>query len=299
MKGRSNNSAQKTLWDMTDVISSAALPDGSMPSDSQDGPKEEASSRPVSPVSRSRRRAGGKARKTSVTSGPSSSISSVSLNLQRSLASRLKALSDTDGSIEFLLTWDEKVTPAARPFCLLRARGRRTSDTAFSGGLFSWPTTRQSDGDNGLRSAEGAEKEYERKGDGADLPTIAQLADVSGWATPKSSDTAPPDLLQVTPRASPAARDYKDGRASQETLDRNSRPLNEQAVNFVSGTTSESSTAATARAGVFRLNPSFSRWLMGIQPSWDHCSPGWKEWEEVQRLLALYYALPEETAPED
>lgn len=33
------------------------------------------------------------------------------------------------------------------------------------------------------------------------------------------------------------------------------------------------------------LNPAFSRWLMAFPETWDHCSPGWKNWVLIQTLL--------------
>lgn len=79
----------------------------------------------------------------------------------------------------------------------------------------------------------------ERKGD--DLSTQTEL-----WHTPKTPMGGPEgraakatrgsgggDLLeQAQAWATPSARDWRSGEASDETLTRNSRPLNEQAVNW-------------------------------------------------------------------
>jgi hypothetical protein len=40
------------------------------------------------------------------------------------------------------------------------------------------------------------------------------------------------------------------------------------------------------RRGV--LAPGFSRWLMALPESWDHCSPNWKEWEWMQSVLQQF-----------
>ncbi len=197
--------------------------------------------------------------------------------------------------------------------------------------------------------------------EGADLPTIAQLAP---WATPCAAtdsrsacnETAgrTPDsehhsgqtltdqirLLSVTPRASPTVRDHKDSACEQADVPVNAL-LGRQAAMLVegwptpeantsnrsldawyqgtphlihsstpplavaaqmvsaSGTTTESSPAATARRAASRLNPAFSRWLMGFDATWDRSSPGWNEWDTIRRLLALYYEQTEKTAPGD
>jgi site-specific DNA-cytosine methylase len=73
------------------------------------------------------------------------------------------------------------------------------------------------------------------------------------WATPKNSD-------------------HRSGKASPETLDKNSRPLQEQAWE-----------ASDKPAAVGALNPAFSEFLMGVPPGWtepdgpplDHVPAGW------------------------
>ena len=78
---------------------------------------------------------------------------------------------------------------------------------------------------------------------------LATQAKLAGWATPTT-------------------RDWRDGRASQETMERNGRPLNEQVV---SGLTSNGLTAQTE--GSAQLNPDFVQWLMGIPEGWLDYEP--------------------------
>ena len=97
----------------------------------------------------------------------------------------------------------------------------------------------------------------------------------------------------ATPWATPSARDWRDGRASQETMDKNARPLNEQAVwnmphcprqngsdNSKStylerqtfGLIPTGSNAQTGKPGAFQLNPAFSLWLQGFPIEWSNCA---------------------------
>lgn len=117
---------------------------------------------------------------TDGTSGPSSGASSATVDLQRSLASRLRRRMDGYGSLEYELRWNELATPLGPPILQRRALVRRTSGSDCSG----WPTTRATDGEKGIRSSEGAIAEFNRKGTGADLPSLAATA---GWPTPDAS----------------------------------------------------------------------------------------------------------------
>ncbi|MFZ5833204.1 MAG: hypothetical protein ACOY3P_24210, partial [Planctomycetota bacterium] len=154
--------------------------------------------------------------------------------------------------------------------------------------LTGWNTPRSTDGSNGGPNQTG----------GA-LPADVAL---TGWPTPQARNPdagnsdydrrveaamglrASKNAPKLTGWATASARDWRDGRASQETMDRNSRPLNEQVVML--GPTSQSSTAATARPAASVLNPAMSRWLQAFPAAWDRSSPGWQEWRRLQDAIA-------------
>lgn len=105
---------------------------GPTPSSSPDGATAPSGPAPV-PVSRFRAQDNEKAMPISDTCGPLFTASSPSAILQWSLESRLQARMDTNGSLEYALTWKELDMPAGPPICLLRARARPTSANGYSG----------------------------------------------------------------------------------------------------------------------------------------------------------------------
>ena len=76
--------------------------------------------------------------------------------------------------------------------------------------------------------------------------------------------------------ATPTARDFRSGKASEETMNRNSRPLNEQATHpgrhaprsGVSGNESSRSGPTS-----LQLSPAFVEWLMGLPIGWTGFEP--------------------------
>lgn len=134
---------------------------------------------------------------TLATSGRIGSASSESAILQQYLESKLIEQLDTAGSILFNLTWKQKITPLGRQYLERAASGLRKEDRGFT----SWPAPNTPSGGPNTKSTA-------THTGGMDLEGAVLLA---SWAQP-------------------AGRDWRDGRASQATMERNSRPLNEQAV---------------------------------------------------------------------
>lgn len=118
-------------------ISSPGSASGPTLSGSQDGPTIAPSGPDRVPASHSATREDVCAvRAMRAISGPLGSPSSESVDLQSSLASRLRArLADT-GSTLYLLTWKHWDMPLGRRICALRASAPRTSGNDSSG----WPT---------------------------------------------------------------------------------------------------------------------------------------------------------------
>jgi hypothetical protein len=127
-------------------------------------------------ASRSRSRAKDSAPQTSVTSGPSGSVSLRTADLQRFLASRLARRLARVGSTEWLLTWKTAATPSGRPFCRLVPSTRPTDGI----GCGLWPTPAARDWRSESASPEFLEA-WAANPKGKTLPMMLQLAT---WPTP-------------------------------------------------------------------------------------------------------------------
>ena len=224
------------------------------------------------------------------TFGLTSTNLSPSASLQRSLGNRLHQKMDVNGSLEYALTWKQWDMLSGVPICALRARARRISDNDYSG----WPTPQN-------RATAGGdyadpEKALARLTSGHQI-NLADVALVSGWATPQARDHFPAhspeyiaakkaeghgmanlnDQVMLTGWATPSSRDWKDspgmattGINPDGTVRNRTDQLPCQAA-LVSGETSISSPAVTEKPGA--LNPEFVRWLMGFPPEWGSCAP--------------------------
>lgn len=210
-----------------------------------------------------------RAKWTNGTCGQSSPASSRSAALQQSLASRLRAAMDVNGSPEYVLTWKSWAMQSGPPICRLQASPRRTGEIGCSGWpnlesrmkrggcsnlkdhvhlasgsakfqqgrelepheVAAYPTPRATDGSKGGPNQRGS------SGD-AMLPTIAAMG---AWATPNA----------------------EDAQAGQST-GRQQKSLGQDAA-IASGATTGSN-SQTGKRGV--LNAALSCWLMGFPSSW-------------------------------
>lgn len=274
---------QPMFWEVCGPAFSMALEDGPSPSDSQAGEWTDLFGAPLSPVSPSVAQAKEMEPQTSGTSGPSSTGSSASAALQSSLESKCRELLAKAGSMEYSQTWREKATPAGRSYLAHTASARRTSGSGCSG----WPTPNVPNG--GRQASEESMTSTGLKPDGrkgqVDLNFTAKLA---GWPTPDCGVTGAKDaenrqggasLAAMAGWATPLKRDGEKSEMAPEDYHEGTRgmPLGLEALSFIAG---------MGKSGGFVLNPAFSRWLQNYPQSWDHCSPGWKHWESMQKLLA-------------
>ncbi len=123
---------------------------------------------------------------TSGTSGLTGSGSSASAVLQSSLASRLIALLEGRGSTLFSLTWKEKVTPAGRRYCLLRASGHPTGGTGSTSVPSHW--TMRTVTDQHATWEQLKERQVRAALNGRHIGVLLDMqAQLASWPTPDKS----------------------------------------------------------------------------------------------------------------
>jgi len=236
----------------------------------------------AAPANLSAQRAKGKEPLIPATYGLCGSGSSASIALSQFLANKLAMQFATGGSILFRQTWKVLTTPLGRQLWAHIASVRRTSGSGFT----SWPTPNHNP--TGARS--------QGRNGGLNLQTAVLVA---GWPTPTKGNAdgsqmakdasatgkrpngskATVSLNQVATLASwatPNARDWRSNEAGEEHhaarwAQTRGKPLSEQTHQLVSGPTANGFHASMGKRG--RLNPAFSRWLMGLPLEWDACAP--------------------------
>ena len=174
---------------MSSATSSPASAAGATRSGSPAGPTTDPCGPGPVPVSRFRALDADKAMPIDAISGPLFTASSPSAALQRSLASRLQAVLDVNGSLEYALTWSTWDMPAGLPICRLRASARHTSVNASGGVPVGWPTPNAGPDNSGdTKWPIRREKSKAKHGNNGFGLTLSMAAQLAGWPTPGATD---------------------------------------------------------------------------------------------------------------
>lgn len=290
-------SDQATLPDSISATSLPASVDGAELYGSQVSPMMNLFGPDHAPVSHSVPPAAIKAKPMRATSGLYGRASSASVALQESLENRLVQRLPMDGWTKPLMTWKRRATPSRRRYCQLAVLGCPIEETDC--GL--WPTPAARD----HFPAHTPEYVSEKKAQGHGMSNLNDA--VALWPTPcvPNGGRQPKNGMSLTGQRpdgkkrqvdinyivkslwpTPTSRDWKNGQASMDTMERNARPLNE--VAFWSTPTSTDAhrgvkpprpwdtgvpltqqigfSAETGSGGL--LNPRFVCWLMQYPTEW-------------------------------
>lgn len=228
------------------AIGSGESERGLTPCDKQGGPTTDPLGPEAAHANLSARQAQEVGLLTSGTCGPTGFGSLASHDLALFLASRLVPVVASLGSTLFTLTWKQRVTPSGRSIYALRARARRTSANGYS----SWPTPNAGPQNDTDTKWEQRRKECkERWGNNGFGLTLGMATQLVAWPTPRAEDRQASKI---------------------EIANLDPRKRIETAANLVIGNLANGSPVGMEKPG--RLNPEFSRWLMGLPPEWDECA---------------------------
>ena len=299
-------SDQMNFKNLLNVTSSQGSGSGVTHSEPQGGKTTDQSGQDRVRVNLSAEQAIKKGLLTSGTSGLTGSTSSNSADLQRSLANRLRRKTASVGSTLYKLTWKERTTPSGHLISALRASVLRTSGNVSG----SWPTPTTRDGKGGYQG--GRIRNGRISTDTLDVtaqlsgwatPTsmtggtniapshlngkhgwnTGAQAQLAGWATPNTMDSLPLRSREAMIRMHQTTRKNRSfpcnlrEQVSPEMIEAVMEakgeviPKPEPMRLTVSGQMRTGSSAEMESGG--QLDPSHSRWLMGLPQGWDDSAP--------------------------